>query len=165
MKRTIVYFIIVFGAALAFAACKGEKGETGPTGPVGESRTFTTVINVAAPDWQVGGPKLVYYDLRTPIITKNAIDSGAVLLYYELVDGGWALLPNGFIGKNYQPYYINYFYDSSLVEIIMDSPTLTSTDLRVLKLFKLVVIEGFPPLTNIDLENYEAVRRALDLRD
>lgn len=148
---------------LLLNGCKKEN--PGPAGSTVTARTFTVS------SWTWSSP-YYYVNLGVPELTSGNINDAAVMVYFKANSSAWSALPytqynspaNYYMGfnTNSNNVQVNWVYDSSFSS--GDDPNdYYGTQVRC----KVVVI---PPAErkanpNIDLTDYEAVKKAYHLED
>jgi hypothetical protein len=155
--------LIIFGIALISIVGCTKEGPTGPAGANGNANVVSSTISSS--NWVFNSPSWSN-TFTYPAITQDIIDKGAVLVY----------LKNG---QAYSQLPLTIFqsasYSTSLevasfpggVKIFWTDSDLTQPNNPGNKEFKIVVIaaSGLAQNPNLDFENYDAVKRAYNLRE
>lgn len=188
MKTKIYLTIVAFAAISMFSGCS-KDGETGPVGPVGTDGTDgadgtngtngnanVSALNfTVAPGtdsslgfkWNSNSAIYNHYHYNISEFTQSVVDSGAVMLYVG-TGSGWRALPWTYvINSNTESRTYNFSYYPGYLQISIEQTTGTTqwsftSTLR----FKLVIIPSAAKVRrNLDLENYQAVKAAYNLKD
>lgn len=167
MKKigTIMLGLLVVTTFLS--ACKKEKvvGPTGPAGTAGNANVKSFTTATVAADWtgdQVAGYSIT---LNAPIITADIVATGAVLCYLEYSGTTYALPYSYLYGGGYTRHMLfNYALGTITVDRV-DDDGLTVNPGAVSAKIKVVAISssGLIQNPNLDLTNYEDVKKAFDL--
>ena len=148
-------------AVLVFNGCTGKDGAPGATGPAGATgnANVQTAFGLAYSNlWVNQGTYYSYAFTNTSI--SNA-DNDDVMAYCQTSTGGayFALPTTSFLigGDN-----LAFSYTNSLITfyyVYSSAPTITVN-------FKVVVIPpGLRTNPNVNIKDYESVKKALDLKD
>ncbi|AVR46723.1 dihydrolipoamide dehydrogenase [Christiangramia fulva] len=158
--------------SILFISCTGDPGPPGPPGPPGEDgqyivgQAFEATVDFTDPNYSV------FVDIPAGI---EVLDTDIVLVYLlESVDDQtgadvWSLLPQTFYLDGSGEVQYNYNHTSSDVNIYLHG----NVDLSTLgpaftdnQTFRLVVLPADYALNSgVDINNYQAVKAALDLKD
>jgi hypothetical protein len=165
MKKNI-FTIAIICLSISLGGCKGEKGETGPSGPAANANVHSIQLTVASADWLNSSTAgVVYYSKAIPQITANVANGGTVLVYYQLSTGIWSTIPNSFVNTSGQSYTLQYLYglDGGVggMQIIMGS----TASLKFNATFKIVIVDGTLDLSKINTNDYDEVRKSLNLEN
>ncbi|GAB4026163.1 hypothetical protein [Spirosoma gilvum] len=175
----------LFGILICFITCKGPQGDVGPQGvagptgqtglqgpqgPQGVANLITSAWTmVKATDWKSDNdPQYFYIKLEDKNITQAVVDKGVVMAYYrnpahpavvlsmpsvtDKLSVGYFFLVDQ--GKGYMNFDLSFFIPRK-VPIDFDTE------------FRWVIIPPNPGgrLAAVDWQDYEAVKRALNLID
>ena len=152
---------------LALAGCK--KGDTGPAGKDGKNGTNgnANVVSssVTSSSWTYTAPSWQISFTYSPI-TQDIIDRGAVLVYIK-AGSAYNQLPVTFYPAS--TYSRTYEVSTALngVTIFCTDSDLTQPTNPGSQTFKIVVIAPSQLIKNpnVNLDNYEEVKKAFDLKD
>lgn len=181
--------LLLAGALVSFAACKGDdgapgpagvagpKGDTGatgvagPTGPAGQDGNANVkVVNktIAASDWATANAVVKFVDLVVPEITQDIVDNGFVMAYQEFPFSGgnvWVALPAYFADQGQG---FHFWIREGLFRLHSTknsgTPATPATTIRIV----IATADGMtrrPDLADLDWSDYEAVKIALDLEE
>ncbi len=187
MKQLMM--LLLAGALVSFAACKGDDGApgpagvagpkgdtgttgaTGPTGPEGPAgptgNANVTVVNktIAATDWVAASNPLVkYVDLTVPEITQSIVDNGFVMAYQAFPFSGgstvWSALPAYFADQD-QGFHFWTRAGQFRLHSTKNSgtPATPATTIRIV----IASADGMMRYPDLDWTNYEEVKAVLDL--
>lgn len=167
----------LFVTAFLFTSCEGDQGPPGPPGPPGESG-----VNVVGQTLEYEDVDFDYFadvNYHSTIIglpdDVEVLSSDAILVYrLEVIeDGGefyetWSLIPQNFFLDEGTIQYV-YNHTDVDVELIIDG----NFDLSNLnagftqdQVFRFVIVPSdFAVSTGVDVSNFNAVLKALDLQD
>lgn len=154
---------------ILFVSCTGDPGPPGPPGEDGNyivGQAFEATVNFTDPNYSV------FVDIPSGI---EVLDSDIVLVYLlESVDSEtgadvWSLLPQTFYLDGGGQVQYNYNHTSADVNIYLHG----NVDLSTLgpaftddQTFRMVVLPADYALNSgVDVNNYQAVKAALDLQD
>ncbi len=161
MKRSTLLIAVII--SVLFPLLNGCKSEAGPAGPPGNANVRSVVFTVASSDWVEEEPGFIFYDKSMAGLTQGIADSGVVLLYAKYTDF-WLSLPRGFNGSGGVT-VIDYAHKSGMLEIVAYSNTLSTAQIKIDRMFKLIVVESSGPLAKVNVKNYEEVKKALHLEE
>lgn len=171
MKTILSLSLMALVLMATFTNC--EKGQQGPAGKDGTngangsanitSRTYTLTT------W-TSGSSFWYSTLSTPELTSGNINNAAILVYVSDTQNTWVPVPATIV--NSTNYFWNYAATIGSVELRWEyngigngsNPnTYYSTTVKA----KVVVIPSARVIQNpnLNLKDYEAVKKAFDLRD
>lgn len=190
--KNILYILILFSVSFLFNGCKGEAGDTGPIGPKGEKGKTGAAgdagtAQIFATNWIFINKQdqIKFYnsdDLYTSQgfsggeldkISQKILDDGIILTYHR-----WAadktrtvLLPNVIDYGNVEPglqisRYIS-IYPKGVDCFVEFSQSTDINKYLADEEYRIIIIPGASGyrLKNIDFNNYEAVKIALNLKD
>ncbi len=159
-KITLVMFLLI---ALTFNACKkpkdGEDGPQGLQGPAGNANVQGSQPYSAT--FITSNGNLYYVNINAPLLTQDILDKGVVMVYTGGV-GDWWPLP---LTANITTTYFNI--KLNLVTIYIRNTDGSTTPNPGTKTFRNVYISASNRMAhpNLDLTNYEEVKKALNLKD
>lgn len=169
MKKKIThYLILLFGISTLIIGCKKEPG---PAGADGSSNVTSTIFNINTWYTTTSPYNHHYVDLSVSELTSSNINSSAVMAYINTGDNVWTAIP--YTEYDFPSDYhmgfktgvgnveLTWFYDGS--GFGSDPNALYGFTVQA----KVVVI---PPAamqanSDLDLKNYEAVKKRFNLRD
>lgn len=177
MKKITLLLVLAVSFVFAFTACEGPVGPQGPPGYNGRDGNSSMSVfnyNLRSYQWQHDGGGRWYYSLEMPEVTPDVVDYGAVLCYRENIINGvrtYEAMPittlleyNGEIFTN-ELWYTHYdgYVDFEWLDTHPTDPLPPDYDMY----FKIVVIHPSDSykVKNMDLNDYNAVAKALDLED
>jgi len=156
--------------ATGAAGSQGPRGATGPQGPVGTANVIYSAwmsFQQAGRDTVIDGSKLKINHLQAPRLTQSLIDNGSVQVYMRF---GTTVLPLpytnnagnkantvSFIPKPGVIYVTRYTHDNS-----------ASLGFGAVQLRYILIPGGVSASLlsdNVDLRNYDMVKRALNMAD
>lgn len=150
---------------LLLNGCKKE----GPQGPAGNANVTARTFTVSS--WSWSSP-YYYVNLSVPELTTENMNAAAVMVYSQSSGSSWRAIP---YTQYYSPYnyYMGFTTNSNNVQVtwVYDSSFSSGDDPNTFygaaMHYKVVVI---PPAErkanpNIDLTDYEAVKKAYHLED
>lgn len=156
MKQSnIIYSLIV--VIISFASC-AKDGETGPQGPNATTNSFTITSWESVPN----------------ILTRTAADglnisSNDVVLSYFNSGNDWIPFPfqssvGGGLFVFYRPYFHQDYFNLNVINSDGTTPSQSSL-LSTPREIKLVVIPARIANPNVNVNNYEEVKAAYNLKD
>ncbi|GAB3505095.1 collagen-like triple helix repeat-containing protein [Emticicia fontis] len=193
MKRTVYSLLTLLLTVLIFNSCKGPAGDIGPAGPQGAkgdtgAKGDPGAINVLSTGWVTVSEQLYKsnYDAESLItgiklsggvldkLSQKVLDDGIILVYNRQQSNKGVIvsipytLDFSFVEPGLQ---LSYFYEAMPKEVncyIQFSKALKDiSDFVSNDEFRVIIIPGASGLRlkNIDLRNYEAVKKAFNLQD
>jgi len=153
MKRIsdVTVFVLSLCFLIIVMSCEGPTGPAGADGIDGNANVKTETFRVYSHEW---GSDYPFYgvDKSSNILSKDIIDNGAALLYWEIGDGMWMALPLS---------TVYYGVAENIVSVVTESSSLTQST----QIFKLVAIQGYQlaKSADIDFSNYDEVRTYFNL--
>ncbi len=168
MRSIRVPLILLALVALVSFGCSGQDGATGPMGPQGpqgpqgpgaQSITFT----LASIDFSQLGTNTWICDRSLPEITAAIASNGAVLCYWKSASSFWLALPWTSDDRNLRRYY---HYDTGTIRFVAADYNTTPAN-QGAGTWRVVVVSGVDvtSLARVDVRDYAAVKKALDLED
>lgn len=160
-----IIFILLLATGMVFLnACTGPEGPRGPQGSPGTS--------ILSEVFEVTGSFSSNNDYTINVPLNPAIYSSDVVLIYELsgdYNGNdiWTPLPiTYYIGNG----DLRYFYDFSRhdIQIYLDTnlnPASLPDQYRINKTFRVVIVPGYFSTLGVDVNDFNAVMKKLELTD
>jgi hypothetical protein len=175
MKKVKLLMLIIAVACLAsLNSCKKEfTGPAGPQGPAGTNGTNGTNGNAnvhsttftASFTWDGANYWRIATISNISILTSSIVNSGAVMIYLN-ENGTYAALPmtvsmGGNIVED-----VWFEYSTGQISIVTEDSDLSDPGTSTLN-FKLVCIDASARMANpnVDLKNYNEVKKAFKLKD
>lgn len=166
MKKigTIMLGLLVVTSMLGACKKKEVVGPTGPAGPAGNANVNSLSFQTTAADWTGDGVAGFSINLTTPIVTSGIVSTGAVLCYME-VGGSTYALPYSYLYSGYTRHMLFTYSEGSVTVDRRDDDGLTTNPGSSNAIIKVVAISssGLIQHPDVDLEDYEAVKKAFDL--
>jgi len=192
MKQLNALMTLCFAAVLMLliASCskEGPAGATGPAGPAGPTgptgatgpKGDTGVANVIYSAWldatyiadtvhtgAVIDTLGFYFDANVPKLTNAILTSGEIKVYLNL---NTAASPTIVPLPYFDPYFqisINPTFAASIIDIYsnIDLSTVINAGSKVRQWRYILIPGGKPARSSIDWNNYEAVKKYLNLKD
>ena len=154
---------LLIAGATTFSNCeKGEDGKDGIDGIDGNANVVSSSITSGS--WTFVSPSWSQ-SFSYSAITQDILDNGAVLVYVASGVNYYQLPYTFYPSSVYSRTYTYVHYLGGLKVYVTDSD-LDTTEPGTLK-FKVVVIEASGQIKNpnVDLNNYQAVKKAFNLTD
>lgn len=163
MKKAI--FGLLALTVISFSACvRGEDGMPGPQGPPGNANVDYMIYDLSV--WNYASPSF-FVTLNDPQITYDIVDKGAVLVYMYAGNDQWSQLPQTFYPTSTYSETWKQFISPGQVEIDVTASDLIQPNNPGHCTFKVVTIAYRSMLQNknVDFSNFEAVKKAFNLKD
>lgn len=174
-RNSFPILFIVALSILSITACKKE-GCTNPAalnynadadendGTCVMGNTRSQVITVTANQW-VGGGAGYFAELSAPFLNASIVESGAVLCYLISEEDTYLALPSSIWYGGWTRHF-NYEYEIGQIFILIQDDD-NATPLPGQVRFKVVTLTSNAIAANpgLDINNYEAVRSALELEE
>ena len=158
--------LVTIGLLIAGATTFSNCAKDGATGPAGEDGNANVVSSsITSGSWTFLSPSWSQ-SFTYSAITQDILDNGAVLVYVAEGVNYYQLPYTFYPSSSYSRTYKYVHYLGGLKVYVTDSDLTTPDDPGTLK-FKVVVIEasGLIKNPNVDLNNYQAVKKAFNLTD
>ena len=168
--KNLKTILAICTVAVMIASCETE-GPQGPAGTPGkdgkDGNANVNTFNYTITSWGFDGN--YWYADFAPSISSAAISDGAVMGYIY-TSSGWTSLPYlYYVGGGVTQYYRSFFSQNNfLIQIrLSDGSTPTSAQnlLSTPRDVKVVVIPGRLANPNVNLNSYEEVKAAYNLKD
>jgi hypothetical protein len=167
LKNTIV---ILLAISILNGCKKGEDGKDGADGQNGAANLIAYTYSISS--WLYSSPAW-YKNLSVPELTPDNINSASVQVYFYSATNTWKALPFTQYNSGAADYLMGFETTINIVKItwIYDSSLSSGSDpnayFGTTCQFKVVLI---PPAMivshpDVDLKNYEEVKKAFDLKD
>ena len=163
MKKTLTLCLVALSFLFNSCIVEGEQGPQGPAGSDGNANVVSSSLTTSnwsylSPDW--------YINFNYDAITQDILDNGAVLLYVKSGSNYFQLPYTYYPSSTYSRTYTFKHYLGGLSVYVTDSD-LTQPLNPGLLTFKVVVIasSSIAKYPNLDLNNYEEVKKTFDLKD
>ena len=154
---------LLIAGATTFSNCeKGEDGKDGIDGIDGNANVVSSSITSGS--WSFVSPSWSQ-SFTYSAITQDILDNGAVLVYVASGVNYYQLPYTFYPSSSYSRTY-NYVHYLGGLKVFVTDSDLNTPEPGTLK-FKVVVIEasGLMKNPNVDLNNYQAVKKAFNLAD
>ena len=162
--KIIKLVTIVFLIAMTFSNCE-KVTVTGPAGEDGKDGNANVVSSsITSGSWSFVSPSWSQ-SFSYSAITQDILDNGAVLVYVASGVNYYQLPYTFYPTSSYSRTY-NYVHYLGGLKVYVTDSDLNTSEPGTLK-FKVVVIEasGLMKNPNVDLNNYQAVKKAFNLTD
>ena len=166
MKKLFQLVITLFfiGGLLTINSCKKDDDSAYQLkGNYGNANIYSSQYTVT---WTINAPAY-YCDISDYNITQAVLDYGSVQVYMSTGTDGWIALPYTIpISSSYSTTYIFAHYLGS-VRVVKSDTDYTQTGNPGTTTFKIVCISasGRKANPNVNLRNYEEVKKAFNLVD
>ena len=168
-KKTLFAAILLLGIGLTNCTKpeKGEKGEMGTAGLNGNANVTTANLTVSSWNWDATNQWSTASWSSVSILTQDAVDNGAVMLY-EGTAGDWLAMPYtlGLGMSSNMTISANFEYGLNSITVYKSfsdgsNPSPSSTQ------FKLVCIptRSMQLHPEVNVKNYAQVKSAFNLKD
>lgn len=157
--------ILILVATITLNGCK--KGKDGEPGKDGSSNVTSHTYSVS--NW-TDNSTYWYAHLSVPELTSDNINTASVQVYFSTVANNWQAMPFTYVAST--NHFMNYITSIGQVEVDWEyngvgSGSSPVTIYGATSMFKVVVI---PPAAkkanpNINLNDYNEVKKAFDLKD
>jgi hypothetical protein len=164
MKKSIIQIrmaAFMFIAVLVFNGCKGKDGApgaTGPTGATGNANVHTGTVTVSPGSWsllQAGEYTTSYTDASLTDANNDGVEA-----FVSFSSGQWLPLPLTYVF--FSGDQLLYGYQNGAVTFIYEYTSAPTSSMN----FKVVVIPpGMRTNPNVNVKNYESLKKALNLKD
>jgi hypothetical protein len=162
IKLVTICFLIA--GAMTFSNCE-KVTVTGPAGEDGKDGNANVVSSsITSGSWSFVSPSWSQ-SFSYSAITQDILDNGAVLVYVASGVNYYQLPYTFYPTSSYSRTY-NYVHYLGGLKVYVTDSDLNTPEPGTLK-FKVVVIEasGLMKNPNVDLNNYQAVKKAFNLTD
>ena len=156
---------------LSITSCKKDKYQ--PVGDYGNANVISS-NTVTLNAWSTLSDDGVNFHFESNVlwgeITQEIVDNGAVMVYFKFIGSDWIALPFTISDDNYSSLNMNYYFSVGEVNIqatgfddLIDynASDFNGTTVRVV----VITQEGRMSHPNVDLSNYEEVKRVFNLKD
>lgn len=156
---------------LTITSCKKDKYQ--PVGDYGNANIISS-NTLTLNNWSVVNDDGVNFEFETTVlwgeITQEIVDNGIVMVYIKFSSSDWIALPFSFSDDNYSSLSINYSFSVGQVDISVlgfddvndhNASEFNGTTARVVVMSQ----EGRMSHPNVDLTDYEEVKRVYNLKD
>lgn len=161
-------FALLSTAALSFVSCSGPAGPPGPPGPrgpAGEDGLLAEVFEVNA-NFNSGNNYSAFYELNPPIFDSDMLMVYILWNFFE-DEPIWRPLPlNQFLPEGILQY--DYNFTRNDFEIYMDGNIPLSgvgSEFTMNQVFRIVIIPGFLLEDINDINDYEEVKKVLNIEE
>lgn len=166
MKKIGTIMIGLLVVTTFLSACKKEEvvGPTGPAGADGNANVKSVTFSSVAADWTGDGAAGYSITINSSIITADIVASGAVLCYMD-ISGTTYALPYSYLYNGYTRHMLYTYETGSVTVNRRDDDGATTNPGSSMAKIKVVAISssGLIQNPNVDLSNYEEVKKAFDL--
>ena len=160
----LVTICLLIAGATTFSNC-AKDGAVGPAGKDGNDGNANVVSSsITSGSWSFVSPSWSQY-FTYSAITQDILNNGAVLVY--VAEGvNYYQLPYTFYPSSSYSRTYNYVHYLGGLKVYVTDSDLNTPEPGTLK-FKVVVIEasGLMKNPNVDLNNYQEVKKAFNLKD
>ena len=164
MKKIGTIMLGLLVATSMLGACKKKEvvGPTGPAGPAGNANVKSLTFQTEVADWIGNGVDGYTATFNAPIITTSIASTGAVMCYMESSGVTYAL-PFSYLYGGFTR-HMSFEFEPSVLRVNIRDDDGATSNLGGVNI-KVVAISssGLIQHPNLDLEDYEAVKKAFDL--
>jgi hypothetical protein len=166
MKKigTLMLGLLVVTTFLGACKKKEVEGPAGPAGADGNANVKSVTVSTVAADWTGDGAAGYSITINTSIITADIAATGAVMCYMD-ISGTTYALPYSYLYNGYSRHMLYTYETGSVTVDRRDDDGATTNPGSSLAKIKIVAISstGLMQNPNLDLSNYEEVKKAFDL--
>ena len=167
MKNKYYLSIALITLLSLFSGCKKE-GPAGPAGKEGNANVKSSTTTFSNWTWDgSSGVEYDYVDFTWGEITSEIVNTGGVFIYVSNGAGGWLPLPRTIFPNNAYTQSQRFVYTTGAFRIIVQDSDLTQPLNPGTWTIKVLAVASSLRQANPDLDwnNYEAVKEALQLED
>lgn len=183
MKNILVVIIIAVSGWL-FSCKQGEQGDIGPAGSTGlkglvgdkgeigltdsKGMQYSTWTEIKATDWDLRQPNYYAKQFTIPPLTQNIANKGNVYFYIQ-PSGSSIVYPLPHTLNDGVKFFGELFFASNTQLFVINhviNPTLGISKITSDYKFRLVILPAGSRISaDVDMQNYDSVKKYLNLND